>query len=862
LRAHLAAAVPPSDQILLLGPPYKVPKDSTLHSEEVLNALRLGDIEDDSIPEEPGQDNVNETNEATTVSSSRILSATERTGARRLFLFSKRSLSGSSSVETPICSLQPKELKLPTEPAGPSPLANDLASTTATLPPLHQALTAYEKQFSLYLAQGQVLADGADLRLQACRTSVQEQAVIARALRAAVSNLSDHYHTATRTRAEFTASFQTKLALHSNLLHQFEQNLVHLANVRLDPSLVSMARSSGRVLETLLDTVPVEKERAWAQQCQLGHERLATLFNELDSAFQELGTAATREEEAAKDKEAEDEIQSLWNAVEGQAKQYRDGQANRLNQLTLDHGDVLKIIMEALRDDGESGEDKTQAAFGPLGEKSKSSKDLVPAMMEDDAKIKAIMERVEQGKTKSMQRMKIRLKEISRAQSNIQRVLTNVGVVRDAMTQQMENMAHLEHLAELPGSYGSFLSEIRRRRAYGHAVNSLSRAMVERLATMRTDEVKAREKFLRGPGRHLMPVFFDLFAPTLATPPPLFTPQMPAMVEMDTMPRVEDETATVGAGTVEMQDAGAVADTEMQAAADPGGTSSASSLTAESHAHQHQQQNQAARPGAGTDPMIASTVHGSDTQPSQQEGQPQQREQNEQQQDASKSQQPAQNQDHLIVSADDHSGNDIIVDPAEGAAVDAEVKTLAYENAVLRQTIERMGGKAPRAYLEEAAAQLDKSKETAAGRSNSARDKDDRANTALELAALRKELAEAKAKTTAAEESLKKVQGDYNVLAAGDKISHRSFEVGDVGLFMLASRRNDGGKRTYLAFHTNCPHRYLSLDCVNGEPNFVVGRIVLQEELLAGDLGTDANPYGLPIGTKFWVVTVEVITSY
>eukprot|EP00978_Attheya_sp_CCMP212_P007729 scaffold17967_cov53-Attheya_sp.AAC.2 len=30
IRRQLAGAVPPQDQILLLGPPYKVPKDATL----------------------------------------------------------------------------------------------------------------------------------------------------------------------------------------------------------------------------------------------------------------------------------------------------------------------------------------------------------------------------------------------------------------------------------------------------------------------------------------------------------------------------------------------------------------------------------------------------------------------------------------------------------------------------------------------------------------------------------------------------------------------------------------------------------------------------------------------------------------
>merc|ERR1712176_19148 len=77
-------------------------------------------------------------------------------------------------------------------------------------------------------------------------------------------------------------------------------------------------------------------------------------------------------------------------------------------------------------------------------------------------------------------------------------------------------------------SYRDFLFELRRRRAYGQAVTSNSTAMFERLAVMRADEVKAREKFLRGPGRHLMPPFFEIFVPTLATPPPLFTPQLPA----------------------------------------------------------------------------------------------------------------------------------------------------------------------------------------------------------------------------------------------------------------------------------------------------------------------------------------------
>lgn len=759
-----------------MGPPYKVPKDSTFHSEEILNALRLGDVEDDPIQED-------------TTTPRKILATTERSGAKRLFLFSKLSLS-QHAPEPPPCRLEPMNLTLPSEAPGPSPLSVDPTRS----PPLHQALAAFERQFMLYLSQGRVMADGADLRFAACRGCVQEQAVMARSLRAAVSNLSDHFHAAARTRAEFTASFQAKSAAHGALLQRFESILANLANIPLHPSLVSLARTSGRTMETLLDTVPVDRERTWAQQCQTSHQRLLTLFGELDTAFAGLGTPASREEESKRDREAEEEVETLWAKAEGTARDIRDRQAQRLDSLTECHRDVVKLITNAINS---GNDDEVQDAFTPLRERSNSSKDIIPSMTMDDATLKALMEEIAEAKTRSMKRMKVRLRNVSVAQSSIQRVLSSVGVLRDALSQQTENMTHLEHVAELPDSYKAFLSELRRRRAYGHAVTASSTAMMERLASMREDEVKNREKFLRGPGRHLMPAFFDIFVPTLATPPPLFTPQLPALVELDTLPDV---------GPAQQS----TLDTTMQQSAAVGeqGVSSASTLTAESQPTPQQSVQEA---------MIASTAASGG-----EEAQPQQPEQ-------------------LIVSADERSGDELILDPAAGTAADAEVKTLQYENAVLRQALERMGGKPPRAYVEEARA-----KDGTTG------------IDPTEIDALRKELEKAKGDAQAARAALTTASPEQNKLS--DKISHSSFNVGDVGLFMPTGR-GTGGKRMYLAFHTNCPHRYLSTDCIKGSPDFVLGRIVYQEELVAGEVGTDANPYGLHVGTKFWVLTVEVLKS-
>lgn len=826
VRKHLAAAIPASDQILLLGPPYKVPRDSTLQSLEILNSLRLGDKEDEDVMNGRGGDGgggevVANQNDSGTSSSQmqqqsepepehhrqQILSTTERSGARRLFLFSKRALS-ENAPDPPPCILRPMDVIVPTEPQGSSPL--NMTQSIAASQPLHQALLAYERQFMLYLCQGRVLADAADLRLQACKQCVQEQAVMARALRAAVSNLSDHFNGAARTRSEFTSLFQSKTAAHSSLLQRFETTLSGLGSVILHPALVAIARGSGRIMESLLDTVPVERERAWAQQCKTSHDRLLALFAEVDADFGNLGSPVSREEDTRQDLLAEEQIQHLSDDVQGALHDLRDRQAQRVERLTADHGKVLKVIMDAISADEEEGkEDEVQKAFTPLVQISNDAKDIVPDMETNDKSMKELMAKVSDAKTEAMKRMKVRLREVSVAQSLILRVLSSVNVLKAALTQQCDNMVHLEHVAELATSYRDFLSELRRRRAYGQAVASNSTAMMERLAVMRADEVKSREKFLRGPGRHLMPPFFEIFVPTLATPPPLFTPQMPGSAELDTLP-------DIGAAVEDIE-----TDTSMQGGATDaggGGVSSASSLTAESH---HTLQQEKIYSSGATDTV-------DETMPS--AGGPAHAHNNQQ-------------GDQLIVSADENSGNeDTIMDPVGGIG-EAERKTLAYENAILRQTLERMGGKAPKAYIEEARAK-------------------DAASSEMEV--LGKELEAAKAKAEAAEDALaeatKKEEEKECPKKLSDKISHSSFEIGDVGLFMPTGR-GSGANRTYLAFHTSCPHRYLSTDNIKGGPDFVLGRIIYLEELVAGQIGTAANPYGLHVGTKFWVVTIEVLKS-
>jgi len=90
------------------------------------------------------------------------------------------------------------------------------------------------------------------------------------------------------------------------------------------------------------------------------------------------------------------------------------------------------------------------------------------------------------------------------------------------------------------------------------------------------------------------------------------------------------------------------------------------------------------------------------------------------------------------------------------------------------------------------------------------------------------------------------------------KISFRRFDLGDVALFLPTG---GDGRKAYLAFHHGCPHRYLSPASVEAiraahqrYPDFILGRVTRSA---AREASAVDNPFRLPAGTVFHVLTVE-----
>jgi hypothetical protein len=96
-------------------------------------------------------------------------------------------------------------------------------------------------------------------------------------------------------------------------------------------------------------------------------------------------------------------LQELSDGVQDVAQKIRDKQETRLEKLTLDQGQVVKIIMDAVSAETEEGkEDEVQKAFTPLRQISNDSKDIAPEMEAYDKIIKELMKKVADAKTEAM----------------------------------------------------------------------------------------------------------------------------------------------------------------------------------------------------------------------------------------------------------------------------------------------------------------------------------------------------------------------------------------------------------------------------------------------------------------------------
>jgi len=193
----LFASIPPQDQILLVGPPYKKFEGLQTHVD-----------------------------------------------GQRLFLYNKALLTGdattaAAAAESADVRLPPYELIIPEPVLEAETSATDASQLLEkSASPLLRALPDFERQLLRNLKRGETLLAFAEQVAASCRRCAGEQRVQADALQAATSNLHDHFDA---TKAAFDTAQQRLAAQqerHRQQLDSFDADLEALRSVPLCPALV------------------------------------------------------------------------------------------------------------------------------------------------------------------------------------------------------------------------------------------------------------------------------------------------------------------------------------------------------------------------------------------------------------------------------------------------------------------------------------------------------------------------------------------------------------------------------------------------------------------------------------------------
>lgn len=88
----------------------------------------------------------------------------------------------------------------------------------------------------------------------------------------------------------------------------------------------------------------------------------------------------------------------------------------------------------------------------------------------------------------------------------------------------------------------------------------------------------------------------------------------------------------------------------------------------------------------------------------------------------------------------------------------------------------------------------------------------------------------------------------------------------DIALFLptMVGPPDGSGGTVFLAFHVNCPNRYLSEESINiarqgsgSYPAYVLGRIIMIEQHVATE---EPNPYNVANKTVYYVLTAENVS--
>eukprot|EP00903_Cladosiphon_okamuranus_P011707 g11010.t1 len=416
----------------------------------------------------------------------------------------------------------PEEVDLPTEPsASPSPLPTVEGSV------LLKTIANYERGSMLALNRGQAYLEASRRRLRGGEACAERMQTMVDALDAAVSNSLDHWEPLQRAYMGLRERLGEQALRHEGMLQTFEQDVDTLGTIPLHPALQAASGGAQQELQqegeeisgggrgggkTLLDCIPVEREQRLLESCRTSQRRfrlegdnVAQKYSAIEKGIQEQrGDPVT----------TNDAVQELLERARGLCRE----QEAKKDELEANYLESFNLARENWTE-----ADNLQDAISRLTQLTIAQEKIVPIMRSNDLQARDIVVEITKTKAVLSRRVRRRLRQVSRLQTDIGKIQKHQELVGMAWGQKEEQFEHLGKVARMPAAYKAFLQEVLRQRRYHETFEAKVTEFCSSMAALRADEIVAREAFLQTHLPNLPPVFVEM-APGLRNMPPMFSP--------------------------------------------------------------------------------------------------------------------------------------------------------------------------------------------------------------------------------------------------------------------------------------------------------------------------------------------------
>ncbi|CAH0475759.1 unnamed protein product [Peronospora belbahrii] len=798
---------------------------------------------------------------------------------KKVFLYDRQLLSQEAVMSPSVkAALTPVHVKLPSQPMASSEGSKMLSES---LHPIMRALAEYEGYFQLQVSQSEALENGTRANITASERGAQELQVQEQAIAAALANLDLFKTSMIKHFTPFWADFQATSAKHERLLSQFDSYLDALATVELHPALVTEER------KTLLDCIPVEKEREWSAQCEQSQTHVRAQVLKLHQVHDEICKEVTDM------MAAHAELSREYDEARAELEQMH-ALGNKQMNITSTLRSNLHYVLRSIEETSmvASGSNPMQASTNALDvcrridELYQRQQNMVPDAQKLVEDVVAQMNKIASRKATTFARVHSTLRQISISQSKIRDFENSLSIFREAVAVQKKHFYELEHLDKLPESYAACLKEISRRLKYGRMFSDRIQSMAEELAQLREDEVRHREKFLRSYGQHLPRDFVS----GLAEKPSHcefrmrpFDQSLPLINEDDQdYDAYEDKERLTSEQFVDCKDRGSSSESGVNVDLLQECCNEVETRVSKLTAELGQSKKALYYDGSGSESIprsdtsktsaregdsscefplvlaLAATAGGMT--------------------DSLEADRPnLLDQDLASVRRKIGTDNkDVTITKLESENQQLLLNAAAFEEEIQERSKREKQLKESQSKLQQTIKDLSsivQSQRTSMtkllGLLQLPTVEEDALFVNSNFDAIERRVRELLASAESGlmlQSELEQRRSDFHLMESEQdindsfKISFRSFDVNDLALFLPTSAPGSDAQRVYLAFHLGCPHRFLSEESISSfsndgqrYPDYVVGRIVLIDEQTATE---GNNPYALHVGTIFYVLTV------